>query len=41
MVYTKPEIHRLGNAISVIEFIGKSGTPAQDNRQLPAYDLDE
>jgi hypothetical protein len=41
MTYRKPEVNTLGDARLVIEFVGKSGTPAQDNRQLPAYDLDE
>jgi hypothetical protein len=41
MPYTKPEVHSLGDAVTIIEYIGKMGTPAQDNRHLPAYDLDE
>ncbi len=41
MTYTKPEVHILGDATTVIEYIGKMGIPAQDNRHLPAYDLDE
>ncbi len=41
MNYEKPEVKSLGDASVVIEFVGKTGTPAQDNRHLPAYDLDE
>jgi hypothetical protein len=41
MKYVKPEVSILGDARLVIEFVGKIGTPPQDNRQLPAYDLDE
>jgi len=47
MNYIKPEIAVLGDAIRVIQFVGKSGTPPEstsdqtDKPIVPAYDLDE
>jgi hypothetical protein len=45
MTYAKPEITVLGEAMSVIEAVGKIGTSFdqgdQQNDLNPAYDLDE
>ena len=45
MNYTKPEVDTLGDAATVIEYVGQK-RPAQPfdpgkTLQLPAYDLDE
>ena len=43
MNYTKPEVAVLGEAVSVIEHVGKIGMVADGNplKSTPAYDLDE
>jgi hypothetical protein len=41
MNYKKPEVAVLGEAVSVIQIVGKPGTPAESHRADPAYDLDE
>jgi|HubBroStandDraft_4_1064222.scaffolds.fasta_scaffold447356_2 hypothetical protein len=44
MQYTKPEVAVLGDAVALIEHIGKnSGSPdlAPPQQGVPAYDLDE
>jgi len=45
MNYSKPEVNTLGEALIVIEFVGKPRTATTDGGikhvQEPAYDLDE
>ena len=42
MTYRKPEVHELGEAVSVIELINnKQGTNGDSAQVGPAYDLDE
>ena len=43
MNYTKPEVAVLGEAVRVIEMVGKTALPLGDGSFIdhPAYDLDE
>jgi hypothetical protein len=41
MNYTKPEVEVLGEAIRLIEHVGKFGGSAENKQLIPAYDLDE
>jgi hypothetical protein len=45
MNYTKPKVSTIGDAMTVIEQVGKPPVapiePAKDPTSLPAYDLDE